>query len=68
VPQKKTPRLTEVLLLQFCLRLAALDGKETVAWVFVYYEASWKLAAFWALVLAEVVDSLLFTTAKNNVL
>jgi hypothetical protein len=42
---------------------AALYGKEAVAWVFVYFHTTWKVGSFWALVLAEVVDSLLFATA-----
>ena len=47
-------------------RLAALDGQETVAWVFVDAEASWQISAFRALVFAEVVDRLLFAAAERN--
>ena len=49
-------------------RLAALDGQEAVAWVLVNDKASWQVAAFRALVLAEVVNALLLATAKRDVL
>jgi len=48
--------------------LAALDGQETVAWVLVNAETAWQFSAFWALVLAKVVDDLLLAAAKGNFL
>jgi hypothetical protein len=50
------------------VQLAALDGKETIALVFVYLEASRKIATFWSLVFAEVVNSLLFAASQRNFL
>lgn len=49
-------------------RLTALDGKETVAWVFVHAKASGKLACFWAIIFTEVVNSLLFAATKCDFL
>ena len=48
--------------------LAALDGQEAVAWVFVHAKASWKLTSFWTVVLTEVVNSLLFAATKCDFL
>ena len=50
------------------ITLAALDGKETVAWVLVDREAARKVGSFWALVLAEVVDGLFFAAAERDLL
>jgi hypothetical protein len=45
--------------------LAALDGKETVAWVFVNYKASGQFRnCLWTLVLAEVVNLLQLAAAE----
>lgn len=46
----------------------ALDGQKAVLWILTYFVASWQVGAFWALVLAEVVDCLLFATAKGYLL
>jgi len=43
--------------------LNALDGQKAVAVVFVNLKAFWQVATFWALILGEVVDALLFTAA-----
>jgi hypothetical protein len=47
---------------------AAFDSQESVAWVFVYAETVRKIGAFWALILAEVVDALDFAAAKCDFL
>ena len=43
--------------------LFALDGQETVARVLVDAKTVWQVSSLWALILAEVVDSLLFAAA-----
>ena len=48
--------------------LVTLDCKEAVAWVFVDRHVVRQISAFWALVLAEVKDSLFFAAAQNDVL
>ena len=65
IKQTKTPSLNRT----FCkllTQLAALNGKEAVAWVFVHDKTSWKLTSLWAVVLAEVVDGLLFAATKGD--
>lgn len=46
--------------------LAALNGQEAVAGVFVNAKAGRKVGCFRALIFAEVVDALLFATAQGN--
>jgi len=48
--------------------LVALDGQEAVAWVFIDNETLWQIASLWALILAEVVNSLNLTAAERNLL
>jgi hypothetical protein len=48
--------------------LLALNSKKTVARVFVDGKASRQISAFRALILAEVVNSLLLATAKRDTL
>jgi hypothetical protein len=69
--QKNAP--TEVdasfhLVFVYRLLVGALDGQETIAWVFVDAVASWKVSTLWALVFTKVVDALFFATAKRYVL
>ena len=49
-------------------QLRTLNSQKAVAWVFVDSEAGWKVRCFRTLVLAEVVNSLLFATAERYVL
>ena len=45
--------------------LAALNGQETVAWVFVNNHSLWQFGnGFWAFVLAKVEDRLKLSTAE----
>jgi hypothetical protein len=48
--------------------LFALDCQEAVTRILVYFKTARQVSCFWALILAEVVDSLLLATAKNYVL
>ena len=44
------------------------DSQETVAWVFFDDFSVRKIDSFWALVFAEIIDRLLFTAAKCDLL
>jgi hypothetical protein len=48
--------------------LFALDCQEAVTRILVYFKTVRQVSSFWALILAEVVDSLLLAAAKNYVL
>jgi hypothetical protein len=51
------------------LFIDTLDSQETVAWVLVDHKTGWQsVNCFCSLILAKVINGLLFATAQGNVL